>query len=220
MLDIGCGRGAALIPLAAAAGSAGTVLGIDLAPRMVELTARDVEHLPQVTVRVADASSPGLPAASFDVIAASLVLFFLPDPVTALQQWRELLVPGGRLGVSTFGEQDPRWARIEEVFRPYLPPAMLDARTSGRRGPYASDDGVVGLLEEAGFAAVRTSHLGVEAVFDNPEHLLKFTWSHGQRAMWEAVPVSDRDDVTQQLLSAAARLIGPDGRLRLQQQVR
>lgn len=52
-LDIGCGRGAATIPLADAVGPTGTVLGIDLAPRMVELTAADVADRPQVHVRSA-----------------------------------------------------------------------------------------------------------------------------------------------------------------------
>jgi SAM-dependent methyltransferase len=220
VLDIGCGRGAALIPLAAAAGPTGSVLGIDLAPRMVELTARDVRHLPQVTVQVADAASPQLPAASFDVIAASLVLFFLPEPVPALRQWWALLVPGGRLGITTFDVQDPRWLEIDAVFLPYLPAGMLDARASGRRGPYSSDDGVSGLLTEAGFVDVRTSHHDVEAVFDSPAHLLQFTWSHGQRAMWEAVPEAERDVVAQQVLDTAARLAEPSGRLRLRQRVR
>lgn len=220
VLDIGCGRGAALIPLAAAAGPTGRVLGIDLAPRMVELTARDTQDLPQVTVRVADAASPELPAGSFDVIAASLVLFFLPEPVPALRQWRELLVPGGRLGVTTFGVQDPRWAEIDAVFQPYLPAAMLDARTSGRRGPYASDGGVSALLTEAGFAAVRTSHLDHEALFDGPEHLLRFSWSHGQRAMWEAVPEAERGAVARRLLETAGQWTDPHGQLRLRQQVR
>ncbi len=220
VLDIGCGRGAALIPLAAAAGPTGRVLGIDLAPRMVELTARDVSHLPQVEVRVADASAPDLPVDSFDVVAASLVLFFLPDPVAALRQWLALLVPGGRLGVTTFGAQDPRWAEIDAVFQPYLPAGMLDARTSGRRGPFASDDGVVALLADAGVSGVRTGHRDVEAVFDSPEHVLRFSWSHGQRAMWEAVPDGERDDVARQLLDTAGRLTGPGNALRLRQQVR
>jgi ubiquinone/menaquinone biosynthesis C-methylase UbiE len=79
-VDLGCGRGAVLSLLAERAGPGGDVLGVDLAPRMVELTARDLAHLPQVRVQVADAQDPGLPAASCDVVAASLVLFFLRDP--------------------------------------------------------------------------------------------------------------------------------------------
>src|SRR5687768_2643315 len=80
VLDIGCGRGAALVPLARSTGATGSALGIDLAPRMVERTAEDVADLPWVEVRVGDASAPDLPTSSYDVVSSCLVLFFLPDP--------------------------------------------------------------------------------------------------------------------------------------------
>lgn len=216
VLDIGCGRGAALAPLARAVGPTGRALGIDLAPRMVELTARDLRDLPQVEVRVADASAPGLPAGSFDVIASSLVLFFLPDPAAAVRSWTELLVEGGRLGVATFGPQDERWARIDALFGPYLPPSMSDARTSGRRGPFASDEGVARLLTDGGLTGVRTTHRTAEAVFHDAEHLLQFSWSHGQRAMWEAVPEAEHSLLRAQITAAVREA----GTLHFTQEVR
>ncbi len=221
VLDIGCGRGAALLPLAQATGGGGSVLGIDLSPRMVELTAADVQALPQVRVAVADAAAPGLAPGSFDVVASSLVLFFLADPAAALRAWAELLVPGGRLGVTTFGSQDERWRAVEAVFTPYLPPAMLDARTSGARGgPFASDEGVQGLLEGAGLTQVRTASRTVEAVFTGPEQWLAFSWSHGQRAMWEAVPGDERPAVRRKIVDALGPLQDAGGRIQLSQQVR
>lgn len=220
ILDIGCGRGAALMPLAAATGPGGSVLGIDLAPRMVELTARDAEYLPQVTVQVADASAPNLPASSFDLIASCLVLFFLPEPAAAVRVWAELLVPGGRMGVTTFGEQDERWKRIDAIFAPYLPQRMLDARTSGATGPFASDAGMEELYRNAGLVDVRTVHDEVQAVFRGPEHLVDFTWSHGQRAMWESVPAGERDAVRTDLIAAARQFQHGSRALTLTQQVR
>lgn len=220
VLDLGCGRGAALLPLARAAGPAGRVLGVDLAPRMVALTAADAVHLPQVEVRVGDASEPGLPPASFDVVASSLVLFFLPDPAAAVAGWARLLVPGGRLGVATFGPQDERWRAVDALFTPYLPADLPDARTSGRRGPFGSDDGVAGLLRDAGLGDVRTAHRTVEAVFSDAEHLLAFTWSHGQRAMWEAVPEQERDALRRLIVETVRPLQDASGRLTFTQQAR
>lgn len=52
-LDVGCGRSAALFPLAAAVGPTGPVLGIDLSPRMIRATAAEVRELPHVELRVA-----------------------------------------------------------------------------------------------------------------------------------------------------------------------
>ncbi|MGI3784413.1 MAG: class I SAM-dependent methyltransferase, partial [Janthinobacterium lividum] len=149
-LDVGCGRGAVLAPVARLVGPSGSAVGIDLAPEMVRRTAADLTDLAWVEVRVDDASAPSFPPGSFDLVASSLVLFFLDDPAAALRRWRELLVPGGRLGVATFGEQDPRWRKLDAVFLPFLPAALKDARTSGTTGPFGSDAGMEALLADAG----------------------------------------------------------------------
>lgn len=205
VLDLGCGRGAALLPLAHATGPSGQVLGMDLAPRMVELTAADVAGMPWVQVRVGDASAPDVPPGSYDVVASSLVLFFLPDPAAAARAWADLLVDGGRMGVTTFGQQDERWKQVDALFLPYLPPQMRDARTSGSRGPFASDEGMEELLRTAGLSDVRTARRKVRAEFAEPQQWLDFSWSHGQRAMWEAVPLEQRDDVREQAFALLER---------------
>lgn len=216
-LDIGCGRGAALWPLAKAVGAQGFVTGIDLAPNMIQATAADARNrgLDQVDLHVMDAAAPELPAAAFDVVTASLVLFFLPDPAGALTRWNDLLAPGGRLGVTTFSGQDATFVQLDELFTPYLAPQMLDARASGRRGPFASDAGVEQLLTGAGLGDVRTDAFTVIAKFDDAEHWLTWSWSHGQRAMWEAVP----SDQHEQIRAAATDLL-PPGPIHLTQQVR
>jgi ubiquinone/menaquinone biosynthesis C-methylase UbiE len=204
VLDLGCGRGAALLPLARAAGPTGRALGLDLAPRMVALTAQDARDLPQVEVRLGDAAAPDVEAGAFDVLSCCLVLFFLPDPAAAVRAWPRVLAPGGRVGVTTFGPVDPLWRALDDVFTPFLPPALLDARTSGRRGPFASDEGVEALLTGAGLSDVRTAHRTVQVRFSGPEQWLAFSWSHGQRAMWEAVPEERRDEVRDQAYAVLA----------------
>ena len=220
VLDLGCGRGAALLPLARATGPTGSVLGLDLAPRMVELTAQDASDLPQVEVRVGDASAPDVPAGAFDVVSCCLVLFFLPAPAEAVRSWVPALAPGGRVGVTTFGPQDPRWRAVDDLFRPYLPPALSDARTTGAKGPFGSDEGVAALLTGAGLVDVRTAHRTVEAAFTGPEHWVEFSWSHGQRAMWEHVPEDERDGVRARALDLLREVERSDGELRFVQGVR
>src|SRR5215207_5386502 len=82
ILDIGSGRGAATFPLAEATGPSGQVTAIDLAPGMVDALREDAEArgLTHVRVELMDAAAPDLLSSSFDVLASSLVLFFLPDP--------------------------------------------------------------------------------------------------------------------------------------------
>ena len=220
VLDLGCGRGAALLPLARAAGPTGRALGLDLAPRMVERTAHDARDLPHVEVRVGDASAPDVPPRSYDVVSCCLVLFFLPDPAAAVRAWVPALAPGGRVGVTTFGTQDTRWQEVDALFRPYLPPTLRDPRTTGTTGPFGSDEGVAALLTGAGLAGVRTAHRTVEAVFDSPEQWVDWSWSHGQRAVWEAVPEGEREDLRARAVQLLRDVERRDGGLRFTQDVR
>jgi ubiquinone/menaquinone biosynthesis C-methylase UbiE len=221
-LDIGCGRGAALFPLAEGVGPTGSVTGIDLAPGMVAATRRDVDArgLQHVDLHVMDARDPQLPEASYDVIASSLVLFFLPDPTAALRAWRRLLAPGGRLGISSFGDRDHRWVALDAVFRPYLPPGMLDARTSGEKGPFESDEGVEDLLRSAGYADVRTTSMQLSVTLTGAAQWHEWSWSHGQRAMWEAVPEAERPAVLAAATAALEETRDDQGRMALSQRIR
>lgn len=225
-LDLGCGRGAALLPLARAVGPTGRVLGGDLSPNMVAQCRRlaAVEGLDQVEVRVMDAQDPAAPddghPPDLDVICSSLVIFFLPDPLAALGRWLPLLRPGGRVGVSTFADQDPAWTRVDDVFRPYLPPGMLDARTSGQDGPFVSDAGVEGLHIRAGFVDPRTTHLPLAVHFASDEHWYRFSMSVGQRAFWGMVPEDRRSTVKAQAFARLADVAAPDGSITLTQDIR
>ncbi len=220
-LDIGCGRGAALFPLATAVGPTGTATGIDLSPGMVAATRADAaaRGVHNVELQVMDARSPDLPETSYDLAVSSCVIFFLPEPVEALRAWRRLLVPGGRLGISTFGKRDPRWEWLDEVFKPYLPEALRTAR-SGRGGQFATDAGVAELVGEAGFARVRTVNRDFEVVFTGPDQWHEWSWSHGQRAYWELVPAAERDRVRASASERIEQSRGPDGRIALSQTVR
>ncbi len=221
-LDIGSGRGAALFPLAAAVGASGSVNGIDLSPRMVEATSADIaaRGLTNVDLQVMDASAPRFPQVSFDIVASSLVIFFLPDAAGALHRWRELLVEGGRLGISTFGAPSEVWQAVDAVFRPYLPPAMLDARTTGATGPFESDEGVEELVRDAGFSNLRTDSFDLDVVLSDVEHWSRWSHSHGQRAMWDAVPEIEHAAVTTAVAEILENARKADGTIGLSQGVR
>jgi hypothetical protein len=68
--------------------------------------------------------------------------------------------------------------------------------------------------------AVRTVAGEVEARFDDAEHFLRFTWSHGQRAMWEAVPDAHRAALRTQIVETLDTMRDDDGHLAFVQHVR
>jgi ubiquinone/menaquinone biosynthesis C-methylase UbiE len=220
-LDVGCGRGAALFMLARAVGPEGRAVGVDLSPRMVAATAKEATDAGlRVVIRVGDAQKPPFEDEVFDLVASSLVIFFLPDPLAALRAWRELLVPEGRVGVSTFGDFSPAWKEVDKVFAAYIPTQMADPRTQSAETPFASDAGVERLLVEAGFTDVRTTTVTVPVRFDDAEHWERWTWSVGQRRMWEAVPADERRHVREAAYAQLDRCRDGDGRIGFDQVAR
>ena len=93
--DLGAGTGSISVLLAQ---HGYTVTGVDLSARMVErATAKATLNNVTVAFSVADAADPDLPPGGFDVVFARHVVWALPDPVTALRNWLDLLSQGGRL---------------------------------------------------------------------------------------------------------------------------
>ena len=95
VLDVGCGTGFLSLLLAELGHR---VTGIDIAAAMLA-TARSKAATRSLSVdfRYADAETPDLPSASFDLIVERHVLWTLPDPLLALESWRQLLRPNARL---------------------------------------------------------------------------------------------------------------------------
>ncbi len=220
-IDIGVGRGAVLLPAADVIGDAGRAVGTDISAGMLA-ACRDVAEergLAFVELVQDDAQQPAV-TGEFDTVTSSLVLFFLADPLAALQAWLQLLRPGGRLGVTTFGTNDARWDEVDDVFAPYLPPDLRDARTTGAAGPFGSDAGMEALVANAGFTDVRTVDAAVEVRFADLDQWHAFTWSVGQRRMWMGVPEGERDAVRAEAYARLAGHAAADGSVTFVQGVR
>jgi ubiquinone/menaquinone biosynthesis C-methylase UbiE len=222
VVDIGCGRGAVTFPAARAVGPTGRVTAVDISPAMVELTRQQAEEYGyrQVRTAVVSAESLELPDADADVVASSLVLFFAPDPVATLGSWMRLLVPGGRMGLATFGTADPTWERVDDLFRPYLPPRLLDARTTGEAGPFASDEAMEELARSCGAAAVHTVLREVPVHFRDAADWRRFSESTGQRMFWSFVPEDRRHSLNEAAAAILQDARADDGDIVLVQQVR
>ena len=116
-LDAGCGTGFLTFELAA---RGHRVTGVDFAPAMlVEARRKAAERGVSVRFEEADAEQLPFPPRSFDLAISRHVLWTLPHPEAAIDEWMRVLRPGGRL-VVVDGQFDAGAA----------PPAQENARTS------------------------------------------------------------------------------------------
>jgi ubiquinone/menaquinone biosynthesis C-methylase UbiE len=96
-LDVGCGTGFLSLELA---GRGHRVTGIDFAPAMLALAkAKAAEAGAAIRFEEADAEALPFAPASFDLVITRHVLWTLPHPEAAIDEWRRVLRPGGRLAV-------------------------------------------------------------------------------------------------------------------------
>ncbi len=214
VLDVGAGRGAATFPLAAAVGESGRVDAIDVAPGMVRLLAEDTADLPQVHVELDDATDPRPPDAPYDVVVASLVLFFLPDPVAALTKWRALMRPGGRIGLATFQRWSGTWRALDDL---YLEFAGEQQRSPSQQGSFEGDAGVERALTLAGFASPRTESQTHRVYFDDVDAWVR--WSRAGTVMgglWSRTPEADHPEILRRATALLEATRQPDGRLVLE----
>ena len=102
-LDVGCGTGFLAFELTA---RGHRVTGVDFAPAMIAQARRKAAEL-GVTVRFEEADVEQLPFApgTFDLVISRHVLWTLPHPEAAIDEWIRVLRPAGRLVVvdSHFG---------------------------------------------------------------------------------------------------------------------
>jgi SAM-dependent methyltransferase len=138
LLDIGFGNGD-FLEVAEDLGYRAT--GIDPDPKAVDLArSRGLD------VRCATVPDSGELAGSFEHVFLSHVIEHLPDPVAALAEAASLLVPGGRLWLSTPNLRSIGLARFGRHWRGLEPPRHLALFDSSR---------LAELIGRAGFERVR-----------------------------------------------------------------
>jgi ubiquinone/menaquinone biosynthesis C-methylase UbiE len=157
VLDIACGTGTVAHAAAGQVGPAGSVLGVDLSGKMVDVARSRTPA--SAACRPAFARMDGenleIADASFDVVLCALGLMYMPDPEAALREMRRVLVPGGRVVLAVWGERSRcGWSAV-------FP--LVDAEVASDVCPLffrlGAGDALPTALVEAGFDAVRATRL-------------------------------------------------------------
>jgi ubiquinone/menaquinone biosynthesis C-methylase UbiE len=210
VLDVGCGAGAALAPAAERAASA---VGVELSPAMAE---RARAAAPSADVLVGNATTLDFDDGSFDVVLSAFTVFFMPDPTAALTEWGRVLAPGGRIVLSTWAANDPRWDFEREIRRGFLGelgPAFLDEMREALSLLERFDDQqkVADELGAAGFADIESAEDRREFVFRDEQAWWDWQWSHGARAVLEPLPEESRQRLRAEVTEAMQQLRQENG---------
>jgi SAM-dependent methyltransferase len=114
VLDVACGPGNFTRSFARAAGDDGVVVGLDASKSMLDRAIQ--EGVPANTAYIrGDATRLPFDDEAFDAVCCFAALYFIADPLRALDEIARVLAPGGRVAILT------------SVSRGLLPPWATDA---------------------------------------------------------------------------------------------
>lgn len=133
VLDIGCGAGQTLLQLAERVGTEGQVIGVEVAPLLVEIAKQRTEPLSQVRLIQAGAQSLDLPSESMDAAFSRFGVMSFGDPVAAFANFRRILRPSGTLAFSC-------WRSLQDNELDYFPLSAVGVQSAVDESPFSFAD--------------------------------------------------------------------------------
>jgi SAM-dependent methyltransferase len=216
ILDVAAGAGEPAVSAAERVGPSGYVLATDISEGIVELALQVARErgLKQVEARAMDGEKLDLPDACFDAVLCRLGLMYMPQPVTALCEWRRALRPGGRVAVVVFSTPDRNsWGALPASIirrRAQLPPPV-----AGQPGPFSlGAPGVLeGVFRQAGFADPEVRAVPVPlGMASSAEYVRVAREAFGAfNAMMAHLPPQERESVWSEVEGSMRSFESPDG---------
>jgi ubiquinone/menaquinone biosynthesis C-methylase UbiE len=185
ILDIGCGKGATLIPSAKAVGPDGFVEGIDISKGMLDELNKilEKENITNTRTLLMDAEDVSFEVNSFDYITGSFVLFFLTDPINTLFKLKTNLKENGQVCFSTFKKGSSLEWLMELVLK-YLPDLKENQKNQEN---FDTEKSLVGIFTESGFKNIDVEELSHTFVYKDEQQWFEELWSHGYRYALESM---------------------------------
>jgi ubiquinone/menaquinone biosynthesis C-methylase UbiE len=206
VLDLACGPGNLSRLVAAKVAPGGEVVGVDLAPGMIDLARRS--GIAGASFDVMDMEQLAFADASFDGVICGHGLQFAPDLPRALSEARRVLKHGRRLAASVPASpiRDCVWGLLDGVIDRWLPsvPEVIDAGPTRQavRDPDALRRAALG----AGFASATVEQIEEVVHWESAEHLVSMFmgwWDCASRM--ENVNLDTREALKKDAIAALKR---------------
>jgi len=184
VLDLACGPGTLSRRLAEQVSPGGEVVGVDLAPGMIEV-ARSA-RIPTARFEVMDIERLTFADGYFDAAVCGHGLQFAPELAVALGEARRVLRSGARFAASVpvDGNNESVWALLEAVIDRRLPPAVQATDQRPTRAVVADRERFGQAALDAGFASAEVEVIEEHVRWESAEQLVSmFTswWSCASR---------------------------------------
>ena len=209
VLDVACGKGAALIPAAEMCGPSGLALGADISSEMVRSAgARGAElGIGNLYVAVMDADHLAAPDGRFDALTCAFSMHFFADPAETVVGFARCVRPGGFVAISEWGEDDERWAWESELIADL---GIKGVTTSSVESP----DELASLLSRAGLQDVRTETDRFDVTLADEDEWWTWKWSYSFRHVLEQLDPSALESFKEEAYTHV-RAMGEGGRIPL-----
>lgn len=201
VLDVGAGRGAVTFAALGQVGISGSVLAIDVAPRMIDQLAGTADA-DRLTARVMDAARLELPDESYDVVLSGFTMHILPDVAGALGEIARVLRPDGSLVCSVPGPVDDGgwWVRYGEIFAEFRRTGNIEA-PAGMDTEFSAE-GLYSAADSAGFDQPSRRDEQAHLPLSGPEQYWDWLLSHGNRWLYDALDSDTREQFRSRVLAS------------------
>ena len=172
ILDLACGPGTLTRPIAERVAPGGHVVGIDLAPGMIEI-ARSAAPA-NAHFEVMDMEDLSFASASFDAALCGHGLQFVPRIDRALQEVRRVIRGGSVFAASVPVTRinESVWALLESVVDRRLPPSPRAVDQGATRATVGDADALSAAALAAGFTSARVEVVEERVVWESAEQLV------------------------------------------------
>ena len=212
ILDVATGTGALAGALAQVINPGGRVMAIDLSEGMLARAEKNIKKmaLDNVDFFQMDAEEPEFESDYFNAVTCSFGLFFIPDMLKALKQWRRMTRSGGAVLFSSFTENafDP----LVHIFIEDLEKFGLDVTDKLVASARLKDADVCkDLMVAAGYSAVEQNVVQVGYHLREAEEWWAAIWNTAMRGLVEQLPQDVQAEFKRTHLERVASLKTDDG---------
>jgi len=182
-LDVGCGNGWVLREMVSR--GAGTTLGVDISPKMIERAQKATAGDDRFDFKVGSAAEIPAESGLFTRLTSVEALYYVPNPQEALNEWARVAAPGAQLAIviDLFQENTATHSWIEAL--------SVDAHLLGA-------DELVNMVQKAGFkeASWRTVQdprpIKTESEFESSRYWPSYAMYKGYREMGSLIVSATR----------------------------